>query len=202
MISAFGPEWKPAAVNSTQEFDSLYEGHRQLTDIRSFWIYGTSNVTHITVINTSDYFLDDTGVYTWTKFRSSSKNYCIGRSVACRKLCTKVVLIICTNREHRRKELLSQKILPRSLKIQTSFREKSQTREKRMWSFWSAAYDGKEIFSVDLSVHQGEGIPKILSIILSLVMSLVMSVGGRYPSHVQVLSRSCLGVYPKSRSRE
>ena len=63
MISAFGPEWKPAAVNRTWEFDYLHEGHRQLSDIRSFWIYGTSNVTHLTVINASDYFLDDSGVY-------------------------------------------------------------------------------------------------------------------------------------------
>ena len=73
MILAFGSEWKPAAVNSTQEFDYLYEGHRQLTNLRSFWIYGTTNETHHTVINASDYFLDDSGMYKFQPRISNKK---------------------------------------------------------------------------------------------------------------------------------
>ena len=70
LVSAFGFEWKPAAVNSTQEFDYLYEGHRQLTNLRSFWIYGTTNETQHTAINASDYFLDDSGMCKFQKQQS------------------------------------------------------------------------------------------------------------------------------------
>ena len=54
-------EWKPAAINSTEEFDDMFEGHRQLTDVRTLWIYGTTDVAHNTEIDVSNYILDNSG---------------------------------------------------------------------------------------------------------------------------------------------
>ena len=58
---AFGVEWNPAAINSTQEFDDMFESHRQLSNIRTFWINGTTNVAHSSDMDSSNYILDDSG---------------------------------------------------------------------------------------------------------------------------------------------
>ena len=63
MFAAFGAEWKPAAINSTQEFDDMFEGHRQLTDAETFWIYGTTDLAHLTEMDVSNYIPDDSGKY-------------------------------------------------------------------------------------------------------------------------------------------
>ena len=57
----FGPRWKPAAINSTQEFQDLFEGHKQLRDTRTFFVYGLTTQPNGTVISQDDYRLDRLG---------------------------------------------------------------------------------------------------------------------------------------------
>ena len=61
MFTDFGPDWKPTAINNTLEFNDLREGHRQLRDIRTFWVYGTTDRPHNTLIRESYYRLDGSG---------------------------------------------------------------------------------------------------------------------------------------------
>ena len=66
------PKWKPAAVNNTQEFQTLFEGNRQLNNVTSFWIYGTTDKPRGAVFNETDYRLDESGEkYPY----SAKKNY-------------------------------------------------------------------------------------------------------------------------------
>ena len=57
----FGPQWKPAAINSTQEFQDLFEGHKQLKDTHTFFVYGSTIRPNGTVISHDDYRLDRSG---------------------------------------------------------------------------------------------------------------------------------------------
>ena len=61
----FGPQWKPSAINSTQEFQDLFEGHKQLSDTQTFFVYGSTIQPNGTVISQDDYRLDRLGETKW-----------------------------------------------------------------------------------------------------------------------------------------
>ena len=55
-------------MNNSQEFEDLFEGNRNLTDIRTFWIYGSTNLAHGTVLDISDILLDKSGKFSRNVF--------------------------------------------------------------------------------------------------------------------------------------
>ena len=68
--SNFGPDLSSAVLNSAEEFNALQEGNMGLTDIRTFYIYGSTNRPHNSLINYNDYKPNKSG----NRFLNSSSS--------------------------------------------------------------------------------------------------------------------------------
>ena len=60
-FQALGRGWGVAVLDNQVEADFIRQAQRGIDDLRSYWISGSTNTTHGTVIDFSSYIIGDTG---------------------------------------------------------------------------------------------------------------------------------------------
>ena len=72
--------WNPVIVNSEAEFDELREGHKDLGDIRTFWVGGSTNRPHRSSMSFTDYLPHNEGILAkciLSHWKHSGTNYTV-----------------------------------------------------------------------------------------------------------------------------
>ena len=56
-----GPSWAPAVVETQAELDLIENGNKQLSQVASFYIGGTTNRSHLSFVSLSQYKTGNSG---------------------------------------------------------------------------------------------------------------------------------------------
>ena len=58
-----GSSWAPAVAETSAELNVIRAGNSQLSDIKTFWVGGSTGQPHGSVIQYEEYRTDDSGKY-------------------------------------------------------------------------------------------------------------------------------------------